>query len=549
MTLLADIGRGLEVHEIDEARMLTAMSWLKQRERSAMKLAGRPELGHLTYCTNIHPGESWPEVLANLERYLPAVKRQVAPDRALGVGLRLSAIAAEALREPAALEELKGVLADRDLYVFTINGFPYGPFHGRPVKEQVYQPDWRQEARVTYSDRLADLLAELLPEDPALHGSISTVPGTFKPLAQAPGAIEHMARNLIRHAAHLAGIRERTGRTIALALEPEPCCFLETIDETVGFFEQHLFGAAAVRQLGELTGLARGDAEDALRRHLGVCYDVCHAAVEFEDPAGSLQALRAAGIGVPKLQLSAALRIAAVGSETAAQLGPFDEPVYLHQVIAREDGRLTRYLDLPAGARGAGAKPRRRMAGAFPRADLSRAAAGLLDHPGVPPRDPGAAPARADLPAPRGRDLYLGRAAGALPADRRGERDRARARLGGRAARRMNLAVALRLGRVSNLPTVWTNALAGIVLAGGHVADPRTLPLIAAFSLFYVAGMYLNDAYDAEIDARERPERPIPSGRVSAETVFTAGFAMMALGLALLAWTGYGAAAGPISAR
>jgi 4-hydroxybenzoate polyprenyltransferase len=103
----------------------------------------------------------------------------------------------------------------------------------------------------------------------------------------------------------------------------------------------------------------------------------------------------------------------------------------------------------------------------------------------------------------------------------------------------MNPAVALRLGRVSNLPTVWTNTLAGIVLAGGHVADRRTLPLIAAFSLFYVSGMYLNDAYDAEIDARERPERPIPSGRANVETVFTSGFVMMALGLALLVWTGY----------
>jgi sugar phosphate isomerase/epimerase len=312
-----------------------------------MRLAGRPELGHLTYCTNIHPGESWAEVSANLERYLPAVKREVAPDRALGVGLRLSAIAAEALRAPAALAELKGFLADHDLYVFTINGFPYGPFHGRPVKEQVYQPDWQDEARVTYSDGLADLLAELLPDDPALEGSISTVPGTFKPLAEAPGAVEQMARNMVRHAAHLAGIRARTGRTLALALEPEPYCFLETIDETVGFFERHLFGAAAVRLMSELTGLAPGAAEAALRRHLGVCYDVCHAAVEFEDPAGSLQALRAAGIGVPKLQLSAALRIAAVGPETAAQLRPFDEPVYLHQVIARQDGRLIRYLDLP----------------------------------------------------------------------------------------------------------------------------------------------------------------------------------------------------------
>jgi hypothetical protein len=313
-----------------------------------MKLAGRPDLGHLTYCTNIHPGETWPEVFANLERHVLEVKRQVADDRPFGVGLRLSAKATEALLAPAALQHLKFFLADSNTYVFTINGFPYGPFHGLPVKEQVYQPDWRHEARVSYSDRLGDLLAELLPDDPALEGSVSTVPGTFKPLAEAPGATQDIARNLIRHAAHLAGIRERTGKTIALALEPEPCCFLETIDETVRFFEQHLFNVAAVQQLMALSGLASGAAEAALRRHLGVCYDVCHAAVEFEDPAASLEALRAAGIGIPKLQLSAALRIPEVGPGTAQQLRPFDEPVYLHQVIEQRNGEaLTRYLDVP----------------------------------------------------------------------------------------------------------------------------------------------------------------------------------------------------------
>ena len=307
----------------------------------------KPDLGHLTYCTNIHAGESWPEVRTALARHLPEVRRQVAPDRPFGVGLRLSAMAAASLAEPSAMDELKALLDESDGYVFTINGFPYGPFHGRRVKEAVYQPDWRHEERLAYSDRLADLLVELLPDDPELEGSVSTVPGTFKPLAEAPGAIDDIARNLVRHAAHLVGIRERTGRTIALALEPEPWCYLETIDETVRFFEQHLFGAAAVRQLMDLTGLARSDAEAALRRHLGVCYDVCHAAVEFEDPAASLRALEAAAIGVPKLQLSAALRIAAVGPETAAQLRPFDEPVYLHQVIERRGDRLTRHLDLP----------------------------------------------------------------------------------------------------------------------------------------------------------------------------------------------------------
>jgi hypothetical protein len=305
------------------------------------------ERGHLTYCTNIHAGESWPEVRAALAQYVPEVRRQLAPDRPFGVGLRLSAIAARALRERAALDELKALLAASDCYVFTINGFPYGPFHGRRVKEAVYQPDWRHEERVAYSNLLADLLVELLPDDPALEGSISTVPGTFKPLAESPGTIEAIARNLIRHAAHLVQIERDSGRTIALALEPEPYCFLETIDETVHFFEQHLLAKPALQQLVDRTRGSRSDAEAALRRHLGVCYDVCHAAVEFEDAAGSLRALQAAGIAIPKLQLSAALRIAEVGPATADQLRPFDEPVYLHQVVERRDGRLTRHLDLP----------------------------------------------------------------------------------------------------------------------------------------------------------------------------------------------------------
>jgi sugar phosphate isomerase/epimerase len=312
-----------------------------------MKLAREGRVEHLTYCTNIHPGETWPEVAASLARHLPEVKRQAAPDRPFGVGLRLSAVAAEALAAPAALEQLQALLADNGCYAFTLNGFPYGPFHGRPVKEQVYQPDWRHAARLTYSDRLADLLAVLLPDEAGLAGSVSTVPGTFKPLAAAPGAVEEIARNLLRHVAHLVQIERETGRTIALALEPEPYCFLETIEETVEFFEQHLLRRPALRQLTDLAGLAGGAAEGVLRPHLGVCYDVCHAAVEYEDAAGSLQALRAAGIEVPKLQLSAALRIAAIGPASADQLRPFDEPVYLHQVVERTAAGLTRYLDLP----------------------------------------------------------------------------------------------------------------------------------------------------------------------------------------------------------
>jgi 4-hydroxybenzoate polyprenyltransferase len=104
--------------------------------------------------------------------------------------------------------------------------------------------------------------------------------------------------------------------------------------------------------------------------------------------------------------------------------------------------------------------------------------------------------------------------------------------------------VALRLGRVSNLPTVWTNAAAGVVLASGEAEPLRLILIMVALSLFYIAGMYLNDAFDRNIDARQRPERPIPSGQVGATTVFAAGFAMLALGEGLLALVSYGISGG-----
>ena len=323
-----------------------------------MHLKSGPDLGHLTYCTNIHAGEPLDEVMTSLARHLPAIKARVAPEQPFGVGLRLGNAAASGLRDASALARLKRFLAEGGYYVFTLNGFPYGAFHGRAVKEDAYKPDWSDPARLAYTDLLADILSDLLPA--GQEGSVSTVPCTFKPWSA--GRLAAITEHLIRHVAHLVGIAARTGQTISLALEPEPYCYLETIEETTAFFKERLFSRDGVARLAALTGLSAALAEAAMRTHIGVCYDVCHAAVEFEDPRASIARLRAEGILIGKLQLSSALRIAAFDEASARQLAAFAEPVYLHQAVQRNNGSLTRFVDLPqalaAGGAAAGAELR-----------------------------------------------------------------------------------------------------------------------------------------------------------------------------------------------
>lgn len=299
--------------------------------------------GHLTYCLNIHPTQTWAEVRDALLGPVAKVKAALCPDAPFAVGLRFSGEALGDLSDPARRAELKALLVDQDFLAITVNGFPYGRFHGARVKEEVYQPDWRSDIRVRYTNDLADLMAEIAP--PGERVSLSTVPGTFKPLSR--GAEGTMAENYLLSVAHLIGLKARTGVHVALAIEPEPFCFLETIAESIAYFEGYLFSENAVARLAGLTGLSPVQARAALPEHLGLCYDVCHAAVEFEDPAGSIAALRQAGIPIHKLQLSAALRIPNVGAPQRAALGAFDEPTYLHQVVRNTRDGLKTHVDLP----------------------------------------------------------------------------------------------------------------------------------------------------------------------------------------------------------
>jgi sugar phosphate isomerase/epimerase len=326
-----------------------------------MKIDRLPGDVHLTYCTNIHAGETWPDIRASLDAHVPAIKAAVALDRPLGIGLRLSGQAAATARTPDAIAAFRDQLARLGAYVFTINAFPFGPFHGVRVKEHVYLPDWRSDERVAFTADSAAVLAAVLPD--GVDGSISTVPGAFKPNGRADGAVAMMTAHVLQAVANLVGIERATGKRIALALEPEPCCFLETVDESVAFFESALFSPDAIRSFAAMAGVGAGEAAALLRRHLGICYDVCHGSVEYEDPVAALDRLIGAGITIPKIQLSAAMRVPAMTNDLVGAVMRYDDGVYLHQTIARNGDGLTRYVDLPdaVAALNGGAAPEWRI--------------------------------------------------------------------------------------------------------------------------------------------------------------------------------------------
>jgi sugar phosphate isomerase/epimerase len=265
---------------------------------------GRPV--HLGYCTNVHPGEDLPEIMAQLDTYAVPVRKLLGADR-LGVGLWLAApVAAQLAADPAAVARLRRDLAARGLEVVTVNGFPYQAFHAPVVKYAVYQPDWLTRERIGYTRHLATILAGLLPDD-AARGSVSTLPLAWR-TAWKPGAPSLARRSLDELAGALAAVHERTGRLIRVAFEPEPGCVVETTAQAVA----------------ELSGV---DTE-----YLGVCLDLAHLACAWEEPAQALGRLARAGLPVVKVQVSAALGAERPAeARTAAALRGYCEPRFLHQ--------------------------------------------------------------------------------------------------------------------------------------------------------------------------------------------------------------------------
>ncbi len=285
---------------------------------------------HLAYTTNVHRGETWMETFNSLQKYTLAVREKICPREPFAIGLRLSEHAAVELSDHAELLRFQRWLGANACYVFTINGFPYGRFHGARVKEQVYRPDWTSPERVSYTNLLFELLAQLVPA--GIEGSVSTLPGSFKAFHPTPEALKAIRQNLWRTVEHIAHVCQQTGRMMHLGLEPEPLCQLESSAETIHLFE-HL--------------RAEHPHDPRLETHLGVNYDTCHFAVEFEDPHNALPCLVNNGIKISKIHLSSALKVLPTPDACEA-LGKITDDGYLHQVCARDAaGNRSIYRDLP----------------------------------------------------------------------------------------------------------------------------------------------------------------------------------------------------------
>ncbi|HKO80528.1 MAG TPA: metabolite traffic protein EboE [Chitinophagaceae bacterium] len=309
--------------------------------------------GQLTYCSNIHPGESWEEHFNQLQQHVPLIKKQVSPDRSFGIGLRLSNTASIELQNQEALSSFMQWLKKNDCYVFTMNGFPYGSFHHTIVKDKVHTPDWTTQERVDYTIRLAAILSHLLPGE--MEGGISTSPLTYRhwhTTENLDNIFKTTTTHLLEVVIHLIEIKKKTGKTIHIDIEPEPDGLLESGIEFLNWYDEYLL-PRGILLLNERLGWTEEKSTAAIKEHIQLCYDICHFAVGYEDHQQVTALLRQKNIRIGKIQISAALKgnMAANVEERNPVInafGQFNETTYLHQVVAlQKNGQKKRYPDIP----------------------------------------------------------------------------------------------------------------------------------------------------------------------------------------------------------
>lgn len=306
--------------------------------------------GQLTYCSNIHSGESWDLHFEELKKNIPQIRAKISPNQPFGIGLRLANQASIDLSLEQNLSEFQNWLLANNCYVFTMNGFPYGGFHNVVVKDKVHAPDWTTSDRVEYTIRMFKILAKLLPEN-IKDGGISTSPLSYrywwKDALSLKNATQIATENILLVVDELIKLKKDIGKTLHLDIEPEPDGILGNGDEFLDWYENILKSTAIIHF--EKLGKPSDEAIELIHTHVQLCYDICHYGVSFEDPQTAVNQLNNLGIKVGKIQISSAVKIDFTSNPTEklAAIAQFDEPTYLHQVVAKcLDGGFEYFPDL-----------------------------------------------------------------------------------------------------------------------------------------------------------------------------------------------------------
>lgn len=263
----------------------------------------------LAFCLNLHSADTLADVRRAIQTLLLPVRDIAAPGRPFPVGLYLSDASSRELdSSPSVLASFRDLLEENNLYVRMVNAFPYGGFHSARVKTAAYRPDWRTPGRLDYTIRCARTLAALMPE--GASGTLTTVPGGWLPDWTSPAVDTACAlKNLLAAAETCRALRNRTARTVRIAIEPEPGCAWTLFDPAI---------------------------EETLPPEIGWCLDTCHSAVDgLPLPSADFPCWPR----ILRVQLSAALE-APNTPEARAALAPFAEPAYLHQTRLFLDGTL-----------------------------------------------------------------------------------------------------------------------------------------------------------------------------------------------------------------
>ena len=291
----------------------------------------------LAYCLNLHAADDLAGTLAGIRRITLPLRDRLAPAGSFGVGLYFPArVALELEGSPRELGELTAFLHGERLDPFTFNAFPFGGFHAAGLKRGVFAPTWCEPERLRYTQAVARIAGALNPGREG-HVSISTHPGRFGPWAA--GEFERALELLRSCVATLVQLNEADAPPLRLCLEAEPRA---VAGDT----------AACALSLERLhAALAPEFGRELVERHLGLCLDACHSAVEFEEAHEAVQLATRTPLG--KLQYSSAIALREPGRNAAARAALFalDEPRYLHQTTGTRAGEALRADDLPELAR------------------------------------------------------------------------------------------------------------------------------------------------------------------------------------------------------